>query len=1274
MSFKVTIAHDSLDPNTWIEHETDDLCALLKEQFEVFPATARIYQGSVAQINDVTPVTHLDIERLQTLDGPFFVIIYPDGPLALIIIIGAIIAVAAYALAPSAPSIQAVPAVAQRNQQTASPNNELSERQNRPRINGRIPDIFGEVRSTPDLIATPYRIFEAGREVEYAYMCVGRGYYDVGDIRDGETLCSNIPGVSVNLYAPYTSPNSGDTPQLTIGGPVNSEVLSVKRSNSVNGQVLRPPNSATLVGVQNIAFGYPGTIRYTVVPGANPATPGFSSLFAEGDSLTISGAVQTAVSTFLVNALVNVVAQATPVPISGYPTAFQNGMLIQFSYGGVNPPTTPPIGLEIGATITLTQYVDPAVADYHISTITEGEKFGTDADMSGTYTILDVNTYIGQWGGVVFTVLLDDPGAVNPNWDLLTYGITFYGTGPANNRLGISIGGIATLPAFDLDGTYTVVAITEDTIVLNNPAGTNSDWNILDTIAGDVSPPMSPTLSASGNRWIGPFVLDLSSANSVFANFVASNGMYKDDGTTQVASDVDILLEVTPVDSTDTPTGVAETSQIVMSGSSTLKETVAFTLKQTFLNFTGRFRVRATRLTERDTAFTGQVVDEIRWRDVYAVAPVTQTDFGYVTTVHAKTFATSSALAVKERKLSLLATRLLPTRIGATSTFDDVTLVATKRADDIFCAICRDNYIGNRRVEELDVDSIYDTVAAVETYFGTTDATEFCYTFDNDNLSFEETANIVAGAVFSVAYRRGNIIKLSLEKETPDSTLLFNHRNKIPGSEKRSVSFGYQDDNDGIEYTYVDPDKDAIITVFLPEAYPAINPKKIESVGIRNHLQAYFHSWRIWNKIRYKNTVIEFDATQEADLLVRNDRILVADGTRPNVQDGEVLSIATLTLTLSQNVDLTVYASYVIFLQHVDGTVESIGITAGSNANQVILAGAPALSLAVDPEGYTRTAYVIIGNTESQQTAFLVDEKSPVRGLVSTVKASNYDARYYANDTDFITSVIGSGGYGSGGGGVVNSIPPYALPLGSGLRPPVYFHSASSPFTFAFTTTSLTTSFTIAVPSTLIGRSNVCLSIVCISDTHFPRTITINTYGGQAPDSTSLATTTMYAGAAQARGFSCGAHFTESAFVSDTIVLSRPVNTEGTVNFQAVLIAYTNAANNTNAVGLPTPFIVPSSIDIVTNPVIDMDLDDTVLLQGDMGIALSLRSNYGSRAFGVSGGYTTFDQILESAPFAMRVQLHQGLVPTDALGATYTFTSPQTSELGAVNLTTLFTP
>jgi hypothetical protein len=149
--------------------------------------------------------------------------------------------------------------------------------------------------------------------------------------------------------------------------------------------------------------------------------------------------------------------------------------------------------------------------------------------------------------------------------------------------------------------------------------------------------------------------------------------------------------------------------------------------------------------------------------------------------------------------------------------FRPSSLAATNAADDILVAVSTDPHIGNRPLSELDVDNIYGTVDEVRDYFGHPRAAEFCYTFDADNLSFEETAQTIANAAFCVAYRRGNIIKLNFEKATEDSTLLFNHRNKLPGSEIRTVRFGNLNNYDGVSLSYVSPEDDAIVTYYLPE-------------------------------------------------------------------------------------------------------------------------------------------------------------------------------------------------------------------------------------------------------------------------------------------------------------------------------------------------------------------------------------------------------------------------------------------------------------------------
>lgn len=995
----VTLALNNLDPSTWERYETDDVLKLIKEKLPVFPDTARIYYMAVSHKTDITPnagTLEKDIAHIQSLPGPFFVVVYP-GIQALPYIIAVVLAVAAYVFAPGVPTpARPPPATLARNSQAPSPNNELSDRSNRARINGRIPDIYGTVRSTPDLIAAPYKIFENNREVEFSYMCIGRGPYTVTDIRDGETQAAKIPGTSVMVYAPYTSPNqydpnvpaSGD-PELTIGELRHERVVSSRRSNSVNGQVLRPPNEVTYAistGQTQVLFRYPNRVEAPSGSGQD-----FTKFFVEGDEITITGALM----------------DGSPITINLSFYAITGNLVFNYPGG------TKTFNFNDGCLVFPPSMAETLAAVFAAGTFSITTQSVTSiGDISGTYTVAGTPGVVGpdnaaqQAAGIpsYYVVQLVSPELVTPDWNnipnsFITYRSDFeYDSSPFD---------------IDLNGVYIINSVTKELLVLDNPNATAPDWEDVLSIEL-VTPFLDAAITSNGSKWVGPFILEDSKLSEIYANFVASNGLYKDGGLLQEAGQVTVEIEVTPVDLLDEPLGDPEIFTETLNGSTFLKETVAVTLKAK-PTFFGRTSIRARRITEADDEFDGQVVDEVRWRDVYSIAPVDKTDFGNVTTVFSITLATASALAVKERKLNMLVQRKIPTYEGGTLTD---TLEVSDDVPVILAAICRDKYLGNRTIAELDLANWFETADEVETYFGTTVARKFSYTFDKDNVSFEEMVSTVAQAMFCIAYRRGSVIKLSFEKLTNDSTLLFNHRNKIPGTEQRSITFGgFSGDNDGVEYTYVDPHDDSINTIFLPEEFAAVNPKRIESIGIRDHLQAYFHVWRIWNRIQFQNTIVEFDATQEADLLVVNERILVTDGTRPFVQEGEVYEADGTELTLSQEVELVADPPYTIFLQHYDGTVESIPITAGSETNKVVLDDAPLLPLSVDPRNYARTTYLITGANDVTQTAFLVSEKSPGdRVFVSTVKAVNYDAGYYANDLDFINEVVDENGYAETGG------------------------------------------------------------------------------------------------------------------------------------------------------------------------------------------------------------------------------------------------------------------
>lgn len=163
---------------------------------------------------------------------------------------------------------------------------------------------------------------------------------------------------------------------------------------------------------------------------------------------------------------------------------------------------------------------------------------------------------------------------------------------------------------------------------------------------------------------------------------------------------------------------------------------------------------------------------------------------------------------------------------------------------------------------------------------------------------------------------------------------------------------------------------------------------------------------REYNKILSERVFVEFEALQEADLLVQGDRILVADNTRADVNDGEVVGKTGLTLTLSQPMTFISGKTYKIFLQIFDGTVESITITAGATPYQVVLATAPSQNLVYDSDKYAKTTYLIVANDDVREKAFLVQEKTPQSNFTSKIKCVNYSDAYYNNDKDYIDGVI----------------------------------------------------------------------------------------------------------------------------------------------------------------------------------------------------------------------------------------------------------------------------
>lgn len=172
---------------------------------------------------------------------------------------------------------------AQQNRTTKSPNNQLGARDNQVRVLERVEDIFGRVKSIPTLMMPTYFKYVNHRQVEYGYYCVGRGYYDVSELRDGDTLLSDFSRASAAVYAPFTSPGHG-APQLQIGSVIADPVLTAQRNAQVDGITLQPLNRLQIIGSQTWDLDG-GSLKLTQKTGY----PGIGTIAEPGVTLTFNG-------------------------------------------------------------------------------------------------------------------------------------------------------------------------------------------------------------------------------------------------------------------------------------------------------------------------------------------------------------------------------------------------------------------------------------------------------------------------------------------------------------------------------------------------------------------------------------------------------------------------------------------------------------------------------------------------------------------------------------------------------------------------------------------------------------------------------------------------------------------------------------------------------------------------------------------------------------------------------------------------------------------------
>lgn len=545
-----------------------------------------------------------------------------------------------------------------------------------------------------------------------------------------------------------------------------------------------------------------------------------------------------------------------------------------------------------------------------------------------------------------------------------------------------------------LDGFYTVISVSDVDIKVD-VSGNLAEWQKL---GGTVW-----TLEDKDNATVGPrdtyeksltdwVTIDRIKPERIVANISADNGMYKDNGSSsKKRASVTAEIQYQLIDVDGNPYGPVYAKQGVVSGRT--PDATGVTIIAT-LPSPSAVRVRARRVTDLDLKFEGQVVDEIKYANLYGQIRDRTNNYGNRTTVHTARKQTARATAVKQPQLKMLVTEMVFKYRGA-GVFDSVRTKNTQAVQSLI-RLMRDPVVGNLNLSSANMDQLIATQAEVEGYFRTPLAGQFCYTFDSYQTTAQDIITTIAEAIFCSATRRGHNILLNLERPRLGPEMVFTHRSKAPTGEKWTRQFNDKSAYDSLKFSYINPETNIKETITLPES-GGVKTDTYDSKGIRNYRQAYWHAWRRYQRNKLNRVAVEFTALEEGALAVPARPISVVKGSRVSPYDGYVVAVDGLRLVLSQNVEFTSGEEHSIILKRRDGSAQSVAVVPGDNDRTVIMLSAPQEAIYTGNDAL-KTEFSFGSDSRHAAQMILVSTVEPSDDRTVRITGFNYDADYYKYD------------------------------------------------------------------------------------------------------------------------------------------------------------------------------------------------------------------------------------------------------------------------------------
>lgn len=544
----------------------------------------------------------------------------------------------------------------------------------------------------------------------------------------------------------------------------------------------------------------------------------------------------------------------------------------------------------------------------------------------------------------------------------------------------------------DISGHYPVLACSEGVLEVDVSSNLGA-WQQIGGTEG--------IIGNEGRHQIGPndpypftltdwVTISRIPVSRIVVNIAAANGMYYEDQGGKKTRSVTVECMYQQVDEHGNPYGPIYTKQGTVTGRSTAYNGVTI---YGDLPSPSRVRVRMRRVTPLDLSFEGTVVDEVTYINLYGQTPDFTPHYGDRTTVHSMRKQTPRAAEVRQPQLRMTATEMCFKYLG-NGVFDSQATPNTQAVQSLI-RLLRDPIVGNLSLTASNMDKLLETQREIEAYFGAPEAGQFCYTFDSAKTTAQDIISIIAEAIFCVPYRRGADVLLDFERPRSAPEMVFTHRSKTR-DEKWTRTFTATETYDSVELSYIDPDTNVKETILLPAAGGS-NTDKYDAKGVRNYKQAFWLAYRRYQKNRIRKVAVEFTATEEGVFARPGRPVSVVKGSRIAPQDGYVVAVNGMRVTLSQPVTFTPGDAHSLLLKKRDGSVQSVMVTPGSHDREVIMQSVPQEAIYTGNDAL-KTEFSF--GSEKRHTAQMILVSTVDPGDDRTVKITgyNYSDEFYTYD------------------------------------------------------------------------------------------------------------------------------------------------------------------------------------------------------------------------------------------------------------------------------------